>query len=63
MRKGKDIRKRGVAEIGSNGEYIETSAMKRFGEGKEKVPGRALTDAKKAELEALGYLIPSDKNP
>ncbi len=58
MRKGEDITKRGVAEIGRNGEYIKTSATKRFGKEKQKLPGKKLGDAKKKELEALGYLIP-----
>ena len=58
IRKGEDMSKRGVAKIDKRGEYIETWAAKRFGEDKEKVPGRELSDAKKKELEALGYLIP-----
>lgn len=58
MRKGEDITKRGVAEIGRNGEYTKTSATKRFEKEKQKLPGKKLGDAKKKELEALGYLIP-----
>jgi len=57
IRKGEDIMKRGVAEIGRKGEYIKTSA-KRLREERGKLPGRELTDDKKKELEALGYLIP-----
>ena len=56
IRKGDDISKRGVAKIGRQGEYIETSAI-GFGKEKKNIPRKELTDEKKKELKALGYLV------
>ncbi len=52
-----DLNKRGVAKIGRTGEYIEASASNP-GEKSIRPPGRELSDKKKKELEALGYMVP-----
>jgi membrane-anchored protein YejM (alkaline phosphatase superfamily) len=56
-RKGEDMKKRGMAKIVGKGEYIETSAAKP-GAGEKSVQKIELTDEKRKELEALGYLFP-----
>ncbi len=58
LRKGEDLTKKGAARIGKNGEYVKTSAFRKFREGNKDIPKRELSDAKKKELEALGYLVP-----
>ncbi len=56
IRKGDDITKRGVAKIGRQGEYIETSAI-GFEKEKKNISRKELTDEKKKELKALGYIV------
>lgn len=56
-RRFRDLTKRGVAKIGRAGEYIETST-RWPGEKRDRPPGRELSDEKKKELEALGYIVP-----